>query len=262
MSTFAEELNQVDAVGAGQLALTTEGLYGPTFQGEGPTLGRYCFFLRLAGCNQHCVFCDVPSSWAFSDALAAQHRDGVKYDPKEEVHKSSPEDVVEALMAKMTPFEKPSMLVISGGEPMLQQRRLIPLLRTLTERAWRIEIETAGTIYPLAEFSLLVHQFNISPKLETSGNPLQLRYKPKVLEAFQESGRAAWKFVATSKDDLAEIAHIVHEHHLSPVYVMPEGITSDAIGDHMREIAEAVLEEGWNLSTRLQIEIWGAARGR
>lgn len=261
MSQLAEELNQVDTAGVGQLAVSKDGLFGPTFQGEGPSLGRYCYFLRLAGCNQHCVWCDTPYTWAFSDHLASLHRDRFKYDPREEVHKASVEDILDDLKHHMAPSERPSMLVISGGEPMLQQRRLVGLAGELANRGWWIEIETAGTVYPLRELCSLVNRFNVSVKLDNSGNPLTSRYRPRVIEALQETGQAAWKFVATGKDDLAEIRHIVVTHKLAPVYVMPEGISGEAIHMHMKEIAQAVLDEGWNLTSRLQIEIWGNQRG-
>jgi 7-carboxy-7-deazaguanine synthase len=77
----------------------------------------------------------------------------------------------------------------------------------------------------------------------------------------QETGQCAWKFVVTGKGDVAEIRGIVHTHDLRPVYIMPEGITTNAIQQHLREIVDAVLEEGWNLTSRLQIEIWGNKRG-
>lgn len=258
---IVEALNQVDTEGKGQLSISSDGIFGPTFQGEGPSLGRYCYFLRLAGCNQHCSWCDTPYTWAFSDALAALHRDGRKYDPREEVHKASAEDVIDDLQSHMAINEKPSMLVISGGEPMLQQKRLIPLLWELTRKGWRIEVETAGTIFPLPDFRGLVQQFNVSLKLESSGNELQRRYKPRVIQELQASGQCAWKFVATGRDDVDEIRHLVREHNLYPVYVMPEGIYPDMIQQHMREVAQAVLDEGWNLTTRLQIELWGNKRG-
>src|SRR5260370_21846782 len=103
----------------------------------------------------------------------------------------------------MQKFEVPSMLVVSGGEPMLQQKRLLGLFQTL-DRRWRIEIETAGTIFPLSEVAMYVEQYNVSPKLENSGNELKLRYRGRVLDALQETGRACWKFVVTSIEDLAE----------------------------------------------------------
>ena len=84
------------------------------------------------------------------------------------------------------------MVVITGGEPLLQQRELKPLVDALrVERGWRVEVETAGTIAP----DLDVDQWNVSPKLANSGNPRDRRYKPDVLRAFEATGRAAFKFV-------------------------------------------------------------------
>jgi 7-carboxy-7-deazaguanine synthase len=249
---IGEELNSVDTVGAGQLAVSE--IFGPTFQGEGSTIGQYCYFLRLAGCNQHCVWCDTPYTWDWTG------RNGVVFDPRREVHKYSVEDIRDTLKGLMKPGEKPSVLVVSGGEPMLQQKKLVGLFGSLDSR-WNIQIETAGTVFPLPDFSLFVQQYNVSPKLENSGNDLKTRYKGRILDSFQESGRACWKFVVTSQEDLSEIRHIVKEHSLSPVYIMPEGKTEGPMHEHMREVAAAVLEEGWNLTTRLQVEIWGNRRG-
>jgi 7-cyano-7-deazaguanosine (preQ0) biosynthesis protein QueE len=250
---MTEDLNVVDE-GIGPLAVSSDGLFGPTFQGEGSSVGQYCYFLRLAGCNQHCVWCDTPYTWDWTG------RNGVKYDPREQVRKYSVEAILEILKTKMRPKEQPSMLVISGGEPMLQQRKLMPLLEALDPR-WKIQIETAGTIFPQPDFALYVQQFNVSPKLENSGNPLKTRYRGKVLDSLQESGRACWKFVVTSSDDLAEIKHIVKDHNLSPVFIMPEGRDEGTLQSHMQEVAQQVLDEGWNLTPRLQVEIWGDKRG-
>lgn len=255
MTMLAEELNQVDTSGTGQLAVSE--IFGPTFQGEGPSVGRYSFFLRLAGCNQHCSWCDTPYTWDWTG------RNGRRYDPKEEVKKYSVDDVIEeiarleiAARVRLNP-----MLVITGGEPMLQQQKLIPLLIKLQAKGWRIEVETAATVYPLKEFAHLVNQFNCSPKLENSGNPLRTRFREHVIDAFQNLGNAVWKFVVTNNDDLAEVKHIVTAKSLSPVYIMPEGKTRQEMQMHMSLIARRVLDEGWNLSTRLHVEIWGDRRG-
>jgi organic radical activating enzyme len=71
------------------------------------------------------------------------------------------------------------MLVVSGGEPMLQQRQLSPLLRLAFEAGWCTEIETAGTIAPQPDVVGLVTRFNVSPKLANSGNELDERYDPR-----------------------------------------------------------------------------------
>ncbi len=231
-------------------SLVVSEIFGPTFQGEGPSIGRRCSFLRLGGCNLHCSWCDTPYTWDWTG------RNGKKYDPKVELSRMSTADVMASLSATHT-----EMLVISGGEPLLQQRALLPLLEAAAERGWWTEIETAGTIAPTIETTERVSRFNVSPKLANSGNRLERRYVPTALDALQATGNAAWKFVAQTVADLDEVGTLVESHNLEPVFVMPEGITSDALSRHSHALAEAVIARGWNLTTRLHILLYGNRRG-
>ena len=127
--------------------------FGPTEQGEGKTAGKEVMFLRLAYCNLKCVFCDTPYTWQ-AKLL------------KTEVHKMTIEDVITKLQNRKVI----KSIVISGGEPLLQQKELISLCKWLRSTNWWIEIETNGTILPNKELVNLVNQFNCSPKLSNSGN--------------------------------------------------------------------------------------------
>lgn len=246
--------------------LSVSEIFGITFQGEGPSIGTPCYFLRLGGCNQHCTWCDTPYTWAYSDALAAKHQSGRKYDPREELKQMEVAEVyvkLNRMRYEQVPDQLNMLLVISGGEPMLQQKKLVPLMLELTahQTFWQFEIETAGTIVPMKELTVFVNRFNVSPKLENSKNPLQQRYKPTALKALQATGKAAWKFVVQTPEDLKEVDFIVHENNLSPVYIMPEGISEGAINTHSQVIAKEVLKRGWHLTTRLQILLYGNQRG-
>ena len=230
--------------------LVVSEIFGPTFQGEGPSLGRRCSFLRLGACNLHCQWCDTPYTWDWTG------RNGTAYDPRKELRRASIGEVWDDLEGRST-----EMLVVSGGEPFLQQRALVPLLRRAVDAGWRIEIETAGTIAPEANLLEVVTAFNVSPKLENSGNSLVERYKPVALDALQASGKAAWKFVAKCIEDLDEIGDLAGRHHLRPIYVMPEGTTPDVVSFRAQQLAEAVLDRGWNLTTRLHVLLYGNRRG-
>jgi organic radical activating enzyme len=144
---------------------------------------------------------------------------------------------------------------------MLQQAALLPLLRMCRQACWWVEVETAGTIGPTIDFVHLVDRFNVSPKLANSGNELGDRYRPRVLDRFQDSGKAIWKFVVEEETDLDEIEQLVQRHRLSPVYVMPEGITAATIARRSTSLAQEVLARGWNLTTRLHILLYGNHRG-
>ena len=213
-------------------------------QGEGPSLGRRAGFVRLGRCNLRCDWCDTPYTW-----------DWDRYDPAVELHEMSVESIVEQIDAMDVP-----MVVVTGGEPLLQQRGLEPLLRALKQRGLRVEVETAGTIAPALAVDL-VDQWNVSPKLANSGNPLERRYKPDVLRDFEATGRAVFKFVACEVADLDEIAGMVDACGLTDVWVMPEGTDAATLEKRSQAIGDAVVARGWNLTTRLHILIWGDKRG-
>ncbi|HEU0166565.1 MAG TPA: radical SAM protein [Chloroflexota bacterium] len=230
--------------------LTVSEIFGPTYQGEGPSLGRRCVFLRLGGCNLRCRWCDTPYTWDWAGVT------GTKYDPHQELRQISAEQAWSDLHSRGA-----DMLVVSGGEPLLQQQPLAQLLELAHTAHYRIEIETAGTIAPTPRLAELVDQFNVSPKLAHSGNPDKERCRPQAIEALKASGKAIWKFVARGPEDLAEIGDIVERYGLAPVYVMAEGTDPETIAARSRELAEAVLARGWNLTTRLHILLYGNRRG-
>jgi 7-carboxy-7-deazaguanine synthase len=219
--------------------------FGPTIQGEGPSTGRRCGFVRLGRCNQACEWCDEPQTWAWD-----------RFDPDAELHEVPVGDVVAAVDAMDV-----DMVVVTGGEPMLQQHRgLEALLRALKSDGTRIEIETAGTIAP-AMADGLVDQWNVSPKLANSGNPLDRRYRPDVLRAFEATGRAVFKFVVCEPSDLDEVDAMVAECGLTDIWIMPEGTDAAILERRAAAWADDVVKRGWNLTTRLHILLWGDRHG-
>jgi 7-carboxy-7-deazaguanine synthase len=219
--------------------LVVSEVFGPTVQGEGPSLGRRAGFVRLGRCNLACTWCDTPYTWDWS-----------RFDPAAELHRRDAAGVVAEVEAMDV-----GLVVVTGGEPLLQQRALVPLLAALKPR--RIEIETAGTVAPNAEVVALADQFNVSPKLANSGNPSEKRHKPDVLRAFQDTGKAVFKFVVADAAELDEVASFAVE----PVWIMPEGTTADRVREGLAALAGPVIERGWNLTTRLHVEMWGDKRG-
>src|SRR3954454_2624284 len=107
--------------------LVVSEVFGPTWQGEGPSIGRRCGFVRLGRCNLACTWCDTKYTWDWS-----------QYDPSVELTRRTVADVV----AERPPMDV-RMVVAPGGEPLLQQRALVPLLSACRGRGWRAEVETA-----------------------------------------------------------------------------------------------------------------------
>ena len=103
-------------------------------QGESSFTGRPCIFVRLAGCNLRCSWCD--SEYTFTGG-----------------HKMSLDEVV-AEIKKLAPVK---LVEITGGEPLLQERELIPLMERLMAESYEILLETSGE-RPLANLPRQVHK--------------------------------------------------------------------------------------------------------
>ena len=93
-----------------------------SLQGESTYAGLPCVFVRLTGCNLRCSWCD--SEYTFS---------GGKRMSAEEVFNE---------VACLSP--NGGLVEITGGEPMLQERELLPFMQRLLEAGYRVLIETSG----------------------------------------------------------------------------------------------------------------------
>jgi 7-carboxy-7-deazaguanine synthase len=154
------------------------------------------------------------------------------------------------------------LAVITGGEPLLQQHQLVWLADMCRANGQRVEMETNGAVIPSRGILSATHQFNVSLKLVNSGMPARTRLRPAAIKAFVSSHKAVWKFVVTTVGDLDEIDDLQQRYGLDPIWVMPEGTTSEQVLHRLREIADPVLARGWNLTPRLHILLWEDARGR
>ncbi|WP_236710597.1 7-carboxy-7-deazaguanine synthase QueE [Streptomyces sp. 150FB] len=221
-------------------------------QGEGRSLGRRCAFLRLGGCNLSCQWCDTPYTWDWQGTSNA----GIRYDPKVELHKRTVDSVAKELLAFGV-----DLVVISGGEPLSQQARLLPLVTLLNEEGIEVEIETNGTRVPSPALVDANVRFNVSPKLSHSGDSADKRIVPAALRRFAGIPGATFKFVCRDTDDLDEVGQLVSAMDISSVWIMPEGQDGAAIDKHMQNIADSVIDRGWNITTRLHTLVWGHKRG-
>ncbi|WP_338058265.1 7-carboxy-7-deazaguanine synthase QueE [Streptomyces roseifaciens] len=206
----------------------------------------------MGGCNLSCHWCDTPYTWDWagkSDAATA-------FDPKAELHPMPVGAVAEKLLALDV-----GMVVISGGEPLNQQKRLVPLVGELTGRGVEIEIETNGTRVPDEDLIAAGVRFNVSPKLSHAGDPVGRRIVPAALHRLAGLPSSTFKFVCRETNDLDEVAGLVEEYGIRSVWIMPEGQSSEAIGKHTDVLVADVIDRGWNITTRLHTLVWGHKRG-
>lgn len=226
-----------------------------SLQGEGPSLGRPSVFVRLSRCNLACHWCDTAYTWRFAGDNRP-HRDNLAFDRAD-----NQVTLDEAEVAARIGALGGNRLVVTGGEPLLQGAALARLVALLP--AMHVEIETNGTVAPHAALDPQVHQYNVSPKLAHSGNPADLALPPERLAAWAVDPRAFFKFVAASPDDLAEVRTLAERHAFAPdrVFIMPEGTHPSILTERLRWLAPLVLAEGWRITDRLHIHLYGDTRG-
>lgn len=236
------------------LKVSGDGVFA-TLQGEGVSAGEPAVFIRLHYCNLSCGKgggwkCDTGYTWD-------QSREDFWKEPEDWSFREAADRINGAWIDKFGPVDK-RRVVITGGEPMLQQKKIIELINELP--GWSIEIETNGTIAPLP--ALANCQINCSPKLENSGNTLGQRYKPDVLRHINTMANSWFKFVVASPSDFEEIDSIAAECGLNPkkILVMPEGQTVAEVNAHAELIQGEVQKRGWNLTYRNQLVWFGPKR--
>ena len=224
-------------------------------QGEGPSAGMPCTFLRLSRCNLACVWCDTAYTWRFAGA-ARPHRDGVEFDRTANQLTLDEEEVA----ARITALGQ-KRLVITGGEPLLQAPALARLLGHLPDVT--VEIETNGTTKASPALDIRIDQFNVSPKLAHSGNPAELALIPERLDAYATDPRAWFKFVIAAPADLDEVLALRDRYRFKPdhVFLMPEGTDSETLREREQGLAPLCVEHGFRMSDRLHIHLFGDTRG-
>lgn len=232
-----------------------------SIQGEGKNLGQPSIFVRTSLCNLHCIWCDTDYTWNWKGTRFAHVRDAEpgyeKFDIRKVVAELPVDEVAE--LVRQYPCKN---IVLTGGEPMMQQEGLLALMETLGEGYW-FEVETNGTIIPEPAFDARIGQYNVSPKLANSNNPKKLREKPKAYRFFAGSPKAVFKFVIAGQGDMEEVLRLIERYDIPvhQVYLMPEGTSGNSLMEKQQWLVEVCKKYGFHLTSRLHILIYGNKRG-
>ncbi len=217
-----------------------------SLQGEGPSVGQPALFLRLAGCNLGCQWCDTAYAW-----------DWKRFDRKAVKRVALPE------LAEQLRTLPGRRLVVTGGEPLMQQHSVNELLYAI-EPERIVEVETNGTVVPCETLLSRVDQWNVSPKLSHNGQPLEKRIRLDALRALRDTTRAWLKLVVRSEGDLQEADDLVTQlgWPKSRVQFMPLARNRDEHRQRATAIADACLARGYGFSPRLHLDLWDGRRGK
>ena len=194
--------------------------------------------------------CDTKYTW-----------DWDAYDREHEVVEIAPDDIITRTAELAGAHIR--TVVITGGEPLLQQRHLASLCERLRSLGFRIEIETNGAVEPTAELAEHVDQWNVSPKLATSGNRKSARLRAGPLTWFAGEPRAFFKFVVVTPTDVDEVCELASVYAIpaTRVSLVPEAQDAATLVERARWLAPLCLEHGFRLGARLHVQLWGSQRG-
>ena len=219
-----------------------------SLQGEGIDVGKPAVFIRTALCNLSCVWCDTKYTWDWSH-----------YDYNREVS----EMTIPEIQQQISGFDT-KHCVITGGEPLIQQIELIPLLSNLKSKDYFVEVETNGTILPLEMVERFVDRWNVSPKLQNSSISKQRREVQSSLDYFAKNSKAYMKFVICNHSDIAEVKTLIGKYKLKSqrMILMPEGNSAAEIMKKSKWLADICLKNGYRLSIRLHTLVWSGIRAK
>jgi len=207
-----------------------------SLQGESTYAGLPCVFVRLTGCNLRCTWCD--SEYTFHGG-----------------RKMPPEQVMDEV-SRLSPTG--GLVEITGGEPMLQERDLLPLMRQLLEAGYRVLLETSGE-RPLQRVPAGIIKI-VDVKCPDSGEADTFHIKnletlgPQDEVKFVLSGRPDYEFARdfTQRHRLADLVHAVL---FSPAF--RKGATGARDSSHClldpQELAEWMLVD--NVPARLGLQL-------
>jgi len=211
-----------------------------SIQGESSFAGLACIFVRLTGCNLRCVWCDSEYTFTGGEKMALAE--------------------VLAAVQSLAPVK---LVEITGGEPMLQEREVVPLMLELLHLGYTVLLETSGE-RPLANVPREVHKI-VDVKCPHSGEGGTFDITNlKTLTARDEI-----KFVVSDRVDYEFARDFTQQYKLTSVagsVILSPAFRKDARGardsSHClvdpRELAEWILADGLNVRLGLQLHkfIW------
>ena len=252
-----------------------------SIQGEGKYIGVPSHFVRVSGCNLRCVFKDSICDTSYAS-----------FNPEKSRYKTN-EDFYEAFEQQCVKYPHVRHVVITGGEPLMYKEELETFLNKFKHYHLTVTIETNGSQNPLSKD--LVDLYSISPKLSTSVGKSGIYQGITVTEEMIQRHDAnriniesltslitnskdyQLKFVYSDNSCIDEIESIIkklvdYSKNLGEleqglilnadehIMLMPEGIINDQLKVHREEIAQKCIENGWTMTDREHIIIWGDKR--
>lgn len=251
-----------------------------TIQGEGKMAGIPALFLRLSGCNLRCMWklpngnisiCDTPHA-SFNTDFETMH---------------NAEDAAQKILHNLGNIP---LLVISGGEPLIQADALVELIKHLrsVQPSLKIAIETNGTLFHTA-LADIIDFFSLSPKLKNAlptvekinqagvilpGNPdnyKKLQINIPVIQQYIDLCKNSpdkdfqLKFVISSEQEIKELNDLylgqLKNWKSEDIVLMPLGSTPEELAQTRNMAMETAIKNGFRYTPRLQVTYFDGIAG-
>ena len=204
-------------------------------QGESSFAGVPCIFVRLAGCNLRCSWCD--SEYTFTGGQPFTN---------------------DEIVAQVEALQPCKLIEFTGGEPMLQARELLPLMQRLLDAGYELMIETSGE-RPLADVPKAVHKI---VDVKCPGSAMAHTFRMDNLDALTPNDEV--KFVLSDRADYEFARDFIRTHtleqHCGGILLSPafrkqasEERTADNMVLDPRDLVQWMLDDG--LPARLSLQI-------
>lgn len=179
-------------------------IFGPTIQGEGMVIGQKTMFVRTAGCDYRCRWCDSAFTW---DGSA-----------RDEIRQMTPEEIWQELYK--LGGDRFSHVTISGGNPALLES-VGPLVGLLREKGIRTAVETQGSRWQ--EWLAQIDDVTISPKPPSSGMETDWEVLDSIIRRLADYGHTgtSLKVVVFDEADFAYAKHVHQRYPDLPFYLQP-----------------------------------------
>lgn len=227
-------------------------IFGPTIQGEGAEIGRPTIFVRSAGCDFRCDWCDT--MYAVDTKHAKDWRKITSFDIMAEIER----------LSQNTPMS----ITLSGGNPAMQPFE--ELIDIGHEKGYQFSMETQGSL--CKDWFSKLDNLTLSPKAPSSKMDTDWDMLNKCVEAAGAKTNVNLKIVIFNEDDYDYAQFAAKLFPNVPLYLQAGNHSSDTkseadisgVLNRLRWLAEKVADDRWNKACvlpQLHVLAWGNARG-
>lgn len=233
-------------------------IFGPTIQGEGMVIGQKTMFVRTAGCDYSCSWCDSAFTWDGSG------RDLIKQMDAEEIWQE----------LKSLGGEGFSFVTISGGNPALL-KNLSYLINLLRANNIKVALETQGSKWQ--DWFLDIDELTISPKPPSSGMNTDFNRLDEIIDKLKEADstrNTSLKIVVFDDEDY-NYAKKVHYRYPEIPFFLQVGNDDSKTSDNLQLVSQLLHKYGCLIDKtmadnefkdvkvlpQLHTYVWGNKRG-